>query len=163
MANPWTIQERAVASPIYYHPSYAGLTKGKISFEDVAGEDTLQLHILIPDAPADLDPATNDVTITLADDVDVWTVTIPAGTMEVKKAGASYAYKDKTGALGGVTGLSVKISKGAAKIKLKAATLDLSGITEESQKLTVDFVTGTYSQTMARPWVYKSGKMQLGK
>jgi hypothetical protein len=163
MANPWTIQERAIASPIYYHPSYAGLTKGKIGFDDVPGEDTLQLQILIPDSPTELEPETKDLTITLSDDVSVWTVTFPAGTMEVKKPGLSYSYKDKTGALAGITGLSVKVSKGAAKIKLKASGLDLSGITEESQKLTVDFTTGTYSQSMARPWTYKSGKMQLGK
>jgi hypothetical protein len=162
-ANPSTIQERAVASPIYYHPAYAGLAKGKIGFDDEPAEDKLQLQILIPDSPDELEPETKDLTLTLSDDASVWTATIPAGTMEVKKPGASYSYKDKTGALAGITGLSVKVSKGTAKIKLKAAGLDLSGLTEESQKLTVDFVSGTYSQSMARRWTYKSGKMQLGK
>jgi hypothetical protein len=160
--NSWTIQERAVASPIYYHPDRAGLNKGKIGFKEPS-LDKLQLEVLIPDAPAALDPATTDLTLTLRDEATVWTATIPAGTMEVKKPGASYSYKDKTGAIAGITGLSVKISKGSAKIKLKTAGLDLSGLTRESQTLWVDFVSGAFSATMDRRWTFKDPKMQLSK
>ncbi len=163
MANPWTIQERAVASPIYYHPGSIGVSKGKIGFKDT-NEDSLQLQIVIPDAPSELDPATKDLVLTLSDEATVWTATIPAGTMETKKPGASYTYKNTAGPISGITGLSVKISsKGAAKIKLKAALLDLAALTRESQTLSVDFVSGTYSSTTKRHWSYKEPKLSLTK
>jgi hypothetical protein len=161
-ANPWTIQERAVASPIYYHPGYVGIAKGKIGFKDTPGEDSFQLQLVIPRSPSELEPATKTITLTLRDsDSTVWTATIPAGTMEVKKPGSSYSYKDKSGAIAGITGLSVKISKGTAKIKLKTAALDLSGITRASQKMSFDFVSGTYSSTADREWSFKDPKLSV--
>ena len=162
MANPWTIQERAVASPIWYHADRMGIAKGKVGFKDTPGEDSLQLGLLIPDSPAQLDPAANDLVLTLRDDATVWTATIPAGTMEVKKAGASYSYKDKTGSIAGITGLTVKISsKGVAKIKLKTGDIDLSGLARSSQTLSLDLVSGTYNSTAEREWTYKSPKLSV--
>jgi len=160
--NPWTIQERAVASPIYYHPDRVGIAKGKIGFKDTAGEDRLQLGLLIHDAPAQLDPAANDLVLTLRDEATVWTVTIPAGTMEVKKPGASYTYKDKLGTNNGLTGLSVKISsKGIAKIKIKTGDIDLSSVARVNQKLALDFAAGTYSSTAEREWTFEDPKLSL--
>lgn len=157
--NSPTIQERAVASPIFYHPGRLGLLKGKIKFKDDPGSDRLLLKILIPDAPADLDPAVNDLVFTLRDDATAWTATIPAGTMEVKKAGKSYKYKDKAGTIEGITTLGVKISRGTAKITVKTGDIDLSTLTQESQKLDLDLDTGDYSSTAEREWDYKSSKL----
>jgi hypothetical protein len=162
--NPWTIQERAVASPIFYHPGYVGIAKGKIGFKDTPGQDSLSLGLMIPDAPAQLDPEANAMVLTLRDEATVWTATIPAGTLDVKKAGASYSYKDKTGAISGITGMSVKInSKGFAQIKVKTGDIDLSGLTQASQKLSVDLVVGTYSSTADREWTFKSSKLTIAK
>ncbi|MFN2424879.1 MAG: DUF3604 domain-containing protein [Candidatus Binatia bacterium] len=160
--NPWTIQERAVASPIWYHANRMGMEKGKVGFKDTVGEDKLQLGMIIFDAPSELDPAVNDLALTLRDDGTVWTASIPAATMEVKKPGRSYKYKDKTGAISGITGLSVKISaKGVAKIKVKTGEIDLSGLSRENQTLALDFVSGTYSSTSEREWTFKSPKLSL--
>jgi hypothetical protein len=166
MANPWTIQERAVASPIYYHPEYVGLAKGKILFKDTPSSDSLLFGLMIPDAPAQLDPATHDLVLTLRDDATAWSATIPAGTMETKKAGASYLYKDKLGTIGGITLLKVTIKKDSAKITLKAGKIDLSGIDRESQKLSFDLTAtdnldSTYTSTAEREWNYKSLKLLL--
>ena len=95
----------------------------------------------------------------LRDEATVWTVTLPAGTMEVKKPGSSYSYKDKTGALAGLTGLSIKISKGTAKIMVKAQGLVLSGVARAALTLSLDFVSGTYSSTARRRFGYKEPKL----
>jgi hypothetical protein len=160
-ANPWIIQERAVASPIYYHPDRAGLGKGKIGFGD-PGDDSIQLEVVIGLAPDDLDPATNDITLTLRDEGVAWTATMPAGTMETKTPGESYSYKSATG-VDGITGMSVKIKDGVATIKVKAQGIDLSGLTAADQTLELDFSTGAYSQTMSRRWVSKGSSMKLTK
>lgn len=160
-ANPWTIQERAVASPIYYHPDYVGIAKGSIGFKDDPNSDSLSLSLMIPDAPPELDPAANQIVLTLRDEATAWTATIPAATMEVKKPGVSYLYKDKTGAISGLTLMKIKIAKGGAKITLKAAGLDLSGIVPGAQKLSFDFQSGTYASTADREWSYKAPKMSV--
>lgn len=161
--NHETIQERAVASPFWYHPGYVGIDKARVSFKDDPGEDRLQLKLIIPAAPGDLDPSTNDLTFTLRDDATVWTATIPAGTMDEKKPGASYQYKDKTGVIGGITGLKVKISKGYAKIDVKTGNIDLSSIARADQTMELDVATGAYTSTTAREWTYKSPKLSVAR
>jgi hypothetical protein len=158
---PDTIQERATASPIWYHPGLVGITKGSVKFGKTLGEDRLQLGLIIPKAPAELDPVANDLTLTLSDDASVWTATIPAGTMEVKKPGSSYSYKDKTGAIAGITGLKIKISKGSAKISVKTGDIDLSGVAHAAQTLTLTLGAGTYSSTAAGEWDFKDPKLAI--
>ena len=158
---PDTIQERATASPIWYHPDRLGITKGRVRFGRTTGEDRLQLALIIPRAPADLDPVANDLVLTLSDDASVWTATIPAGTMEVKKPGSSYSYADKTGAIAGITGLKIKIAKGSADIRLKTGDIDLSGVAHVNQTLTLDLATGGYSSTAASEWGFKDPTLSI--
>lgn len=155
------IQERAIASPIWYHADRLGLTKGSVKFSDTASKDRLQLALMIPSAPEQLDPAVNDLTIAVRDDATAFTVTIPAGTMEVKKPGAKYLYKDPAGTRSGVTGLQLKISKGKATLKLKTGDTDLSSISRSAQTLSVDLTTSTYSSTTVRDWSFAAPKLSL--
>ncbi|HEY2772654.1 MAG TPA: DUF3604 domain-containing protein [Candidatus Binatia bacterium] len=157
---PQTIQERAVASPIWYHPGRVGMTKGRVQFGKTAGEDKLQITAIIPKSPPELDPATNALTLTISDDTTAWTVTLPAATMTVKKPGASYSYKDKTGANSGLTGLSIKISKGFATLKIKGLT-DLSSIAKASQALTFELTSGTYDSSVKSDWTFADPKLSL--
>lgn len=164
-ANSWTIQERAVASPIYYHPGYVSLDKAKIGFKDEPSSDRLQLGLVLYEAPSELEPSTNDLAFTLRNGAGtVWSATIPAGTMDEKKPGASYTYKDKAGTIAGVTGLVVKISsKGVAKIKLKTGDIDLSALDNVDQQLTLDLVSGDYSSTAERDFTSKGTKLSISK
>jgi len=161
--NSPTIQERAVASPIFYHAGRMGIAKGTIKLKDLtAGEDSLQFGLMIPDSPSELDPATKNIVLTLRDDGGtVWTATIPAGTMEVKKAGASYLYKDKLGTNSGLTNLTVKIAKGSATIKFKTGKIHLDDLARVSQQLSLDFATGTYSSTAEREWAFKAPNLKV--
>jgi len=156
---PHVIQERAVASPIFYHADRVGITKGKVTFGKTTGTDKLQVALLIGQSPEALDPNTNAITITLSDDASVWSVTVPAATMEEKKPGVVYKLKDKTGANNGLTDLQLKISKGTATIKLKAGLLDLAGLARASARISVELTTGTYSSTAVNDWAFKDPKL----
>ena len=158
---PHVIQERAVASPIWYHADRVGITKGKVTFGKASGpDDKLQLALLIGQSPGALDPVLNDITITLSDEASVWSATIPHGKMEVKKPGADYKFKDKTGAYNGLTDMQIKISKGTATIKLKAGLLDLSGLARASARISVALTAGTdYSSTVVNDWAFKAPKL----
>jgi len=156
---PHVIQERAVASPIWYHADRVGITKGKVTFGKTSGTDKLQLALLIGQSPAALDPVHNAITITLSDDASVWSVTVPAAVMEEKKPGAVYKFKDKTGANNGLTDMQIKISKGTATMKLKAGLLDLSGLARTSARISVELAAGTYGSTAANDWAFKDPKL----
>jgi hypothetical protein len=159
--NPVSIQERAVASPIWYRPKNLGIAKGAVAFGDDAATDKMQLAMFFGEAPDELDPETNDIVLTLRDDAVAWTATIPAGTMEVKKPGSSFKYKDKTGAIAGITGFSIKITKGSAKLKLKTAATDLSTLTRATQTLSLDFEVGGYSSTAEHVWSFDDPKLSV--
>ena len=159
---PKTIQERAVASPIFYHADRVGITKAAIGFGKTAGTDKMQLALLVPKSSTELDPATKSFGLVLKNDNGdtIWSATIPSGTMEVKKPGAAYSYADKAGAIGGITGLSIKISKGVAKIGVKVGPADLSALSKANQPLTLEVTSGTWSSTAKRDWAY-DGKSKL--
>lgn len=156
---PHVIQERAVASPIFYHADRLGITKGKVIFGKTAGTDKLQLALLIGQSPAALDPVNNAITITVSDEATVWSATIPAGAMEEKKPGVLYKLKDKTGANNGLTDLLVKISNGSATVKVKAGLLDLAGLARASARISVELAAGTYDSTAVNDWAFKDPKL----
>ncbi len=157
---PHVIQERAVASPIWYHADRVGITKGQVLFGKTTGTDKLQLALLIGRSPAALDPKTQPITITLSDEASVWSVTIPAATMQEKKPGAVYQFKDKTGANNGLTDLQIKISKGTATLKLKAGNRDLAGLARAAARISVQLEAGTdYSSTAVNDWAFKDPKL----
>jgi hypothetical protein len=92
------------------------------------------------------DPDANDVTLTISDaDGDIYTVTLPAGTMVAKNA-TTYLYKDKTGSIGALKQMLVKLGKTPEKDdKLKAKTIktDFSSvIIPPARDLTTHFTNG---------------------
>lgn len=157
-----TIQERAVTSSVWYHSERVGLDKAKIKFGSVAGADRLQMNLLVPSAEDVFDPETDDLALAIRDDAVAYSVTVPAGTMAVKKTGAKYLLKDKTGAIGGITTMLLKISKkGTAQIKLKTGNVDLSTIDRDAQALSVDLESGDFSSSTTRDFGYKAPQLRL--
>ncbi|HYC54115.1 MAG TPA: DUF3604 domain-containing protein [Candidatus Binatia bacterium] len=148
-----TIQERALTSPIWYQPELVSLSKGQIKFGPEAATDRLAMKLFFGKAPSDLDPEEHDLVITVRDEAGFFTATIPAGTMEVKKPGAKYSYKDPAGAIAGITSLNVKIAgNGSALIALKTGNIDLADVDPAAQTLAVDVSIGAYSATARHEW-----------
>src|SRR5205085_10855283 len=155
---PTTIQERAVASPIWYHPDRVGITKAAVKYGKDGGDDRLQMQMFMPESPAGFDPSTDGITIALHDDSTTWTATLAGNELTVKKPG-SYQFKDKTGAHSGLTGLTIKVSKGVATIKLKTGDVDLGAfghVAGVPTTLTLDLTSGDYSSTTVREWTYEA-------
>jgi hypothetical protein len=105
----------------------------KIAFRDPANatDDRLNLKATFPHPL--IDPTVGGATFTVTDqNGTIYSVTIPAGSWQVRKPGAKWQYKDATGSLGGVRKVSINEHTGGSRapgytIKLKAKDVSLSG------------------------------------
>ncbi len=68
--------------------------RGVVRFGPSAGKDVLVLKAQAERLPPDVDPATQDLTLELADDDVIYTVTLPAGSLTRK--GSKFHYRDST-------------------------------------------------------------------
>ena len=106
--------------------------------------------------PPELDPASSDISLTVSDDDVIYSATIPAGTMEVKKPGASYVLSDKAGTTDGIKKATLKInSKGGGKITLKTIKLDLSNADLTDHFVHTTLRAGDFSLEHIRMWEAK--------
>jgi hypothetical protein len=158
-----TIQERAWTSPIFYHPERFGL-KGDVKLDNEPGKDKLKLQLTIGKIPPALNVETNDFTITVSDDDEIYTATLPAGSFEIKAPGTSYQYKDKEGLIDGVKLAQLKITKkGNAKIKFQTVGTDLPNADPSTHRVEVRVTVGDYDEADSRIWELKGTKLKATK
>ncbi|MEE8311311.1 MAG: DUF3604 domain-containing protein [Candidatus Binatia bacterium] len=150
-----TIQERAWTSAIWYRPESFSKFKAKVTVKG-GGKDGYKLVAAFDSIPPELDPTSSDISLTVSDDDVIYSATIPAGTMEVKKPGASYVLSDKAGTTDGIKKATLKInSKGGGKITLKTIKLDLSNADLTDHFVHTTLRAGDFSLEHIRMWEAK--------
>jgi len=133
--------------------------KGFVKYGNDPNEDFLKIVAKFVTGPAEFDPDANDITLTVSDDDEIYTVTIPAGTMTEKKTDRKWLFKDKTGTL--LNGLAKAIfvlgkdpGKPAKAIFKTAKTLDLSAADQNDHDVTTVVTIGGHEIPDTRLWEF---------
>jgi len=154
-----TIQERAWSSAIWYRPEGLARLTGSIRPRGDASH-VLRLTLRTGEGTA-IDPATQDLTVALQDDDEVYRVTIPAGTMQVARPG-SYRWSDPTGSLGGIRSVQLdQRAGGATRLRLRTVPLPLPGADFVDHFMEVSVRAGTTEIVSTPLWRAKGGKLRV--
>ncbi|MBW2316958.1 MAG: hypothetical protein JRH10_22585 [Deltaproteobacteria bacterium] len=125
------------------------------------GGDTLRLSAKIGRFPAGVDLTQDDLEIEVRNDDAIWSVTIPAGTLENPRAGL-FKFRDFTGTqLNGLRRLTLRIrSNGEGVLNILTVPMDLSNAAAEDQDVTVELSSGVYSARHTRRWQLAGGRLR---
>jgi hypothetical protein len=142
------IQERAWSSPIWYRPDGIARLRARLTGPRKGTPGTLSLRVRL--GAAALDPITDDLTVRVADDDDIWHVTIPAGTLWRRGSG-TFTYRDPRGTLDGLQ-RATWVTRGKTRLLRLTVVGDFSAAAREDHFVTVSLTSGLYRATRARWW-----------
>ena len=123
--------------------------KGSIKFGASPGEDRLKLKLEVGTGATEFDPATRAITLTVSDNDQIYTVTIPAGTMTASPSGKTFKFKDKLGTNNGLTTASFKRGKPGKVSKLSFRTGDRDLSNADQTNHTISIVVNFGAQTVS--------------
>ncbi len=126
------------------------------------GTDDLMLKASLGNGSPELDPATRSITLTLSDDNQIYSVTIPAGTMTPNITGKTFTYLDPNGTLGGVKKAVFHIGrpKYASTLTINTVPMDLSAADQVDHEVTTNIVFGLQMIPDRRLWKFRKGALR---
>jgi hypothetical protein len=129
--------------------------RGKIRYGDTPGTDRLKLKVEVGNGGTEFDPATRPITLTLRDDDEIYTVTIPAGTM-TSGGGRVFTFRDAGGANNGL--ILARFKKRSPKPSLlifRTGRIDLSAADQTDHQVTITVQFGAHTATGSSPYDFK--------
>jgi hypothetical protein len=157
-ARPKTIQERAWTSPIFYRPEGIARLHGRVRFDATAAGDTFTLKAKVGAVSPEFDLNSNDLTVDVRDDDEIYRVTIPSGSWQ--QNGSHFRYKDPTGSLNGLKRATATFSKhGTIRLSLATIPMDLSNADQTDHMVHTSIEIGTYKATHNRYWVLRGQRL----
>ena len=143
------IQERAWSSPIWYRPDGIARMRARLTGARMRTPETLSLRLWLGPATS-FDPGANDLSVRVADDDDIWHVTIPAGTLQHDGNGP-LTYRDPRGTLNGLQRATLH-TRGRTRLLRLTVVADFAAAARENHFVTVSIESGRYRASHARWW-----------
>jgi hypothetical protein len=143
------IQERAWSSPVWYKPDAIGVVSGELS-RDSAG-DSLEIEGQLRSLPASFDPATSDLTLRVADNDEIYAVTVPAGSLTESGPG-EYRFEDATGQRNGLREVSLTMAAGEVNVRFVANGMSLANAELKDHFIEVAVMFGDHRTRLSTLW-----------
>jgi hypothetical protein len=155
------IQERAWTSPVWYQPETFGRLRAKLRLSPDPAGDQLRLRGRLRAVPDGVDPDTQDITIEVRNDAEIYRVTVPAGTMARRGSSRKFVWRDGSGSIDGLRDLVLAINgKGVGRVRLRTVRLDLPNAQPADQFVELRLSADDYAASHQRRWVFDGAQLQ---
>jgi len=151
-------RERAWTSPIWYDPDGIAALRATVRRGRKPGADVLKLALALGDPRRAFDPAADALALSLTDDDEIWSATVPAGAFVARGA---RKWTLRRGASADIRRASLRLRRdGSGRLKLSSGRRDLSAADATDHVVTFELIAGARRFVHARPWSVRGRQLR---
>jgi hypothetical protein len=155
------IQERAWTSPIWYKPDAISAVEAELERFAGDSQDSLDASIRFRELASSVDPRTQELTVRIFDDDEIFAVTLPAGSLTEVRPGV-LRFRDPAGTqYNGLRSLFFVTDRNGVRIALEAEGADLSSADMSDHFVTVEVSIGDFSASHTRLWQSQGQRLRI--